>query len=906
MHMSPKLMIDHLTIDHHAAPLGFALPSLRAAWKVRGEGKKALSSRIRVWCHGSEIWDSGEDDLDCLGTVLPIALKPRTAYQWQVSVRDDRGNYAESEKAVFETGKMDEPWEARWIGAPSGITPVFRKEFELREAAEGSRLYCVGLGLYEVELNGRKLGNEYLLPGCSVYDHHVPYQTFNLDGYLKPGLNEILVRLADGWYMGRFGMDNQSGHYGDHYAFLAEMRLNRQIIGTDESWQVGASDVISKSIYDGECWKPGVIGVMQPAVVLDEEKHPLCEQMGAPLHVQMTLPVREMKLLDKGSVLLDFGQNMAGFVSFEADLPEGTEILLRYGETVQDGKLFAENLGTAKQEYRYISDGKSRHVYPRFTYYGFRYVEVSGWPDPKPEHFTACALWSDMEETGWLDLHDPLINQFINNVKWGQRSNYVDIPTDCPQRSERLGWTGDAQVFAGTAAYLTDSVAFLEKYCAEMHAEQERLHGGVPFYAPAFGTNGVCAFWGDAATLIPWTLYTRSGDLSILNRCWDSMKSWVDYIRAIDHISGDRRLWSVGFQFGDWLALDDLEDGDGFKGATDDAFIASICYMKSAEILARAAQLLSKPAEFKEYSRLSEEIRQAILDEYFTTQGILSEKTQCAHAMALEEKLWHDGQHQRLADSLMKMLKKAGMHLRTGFVGTSYLLRSLSRNGMHDAACRLFTRKDAPGWLHEVLLGATTVWERWDSILPDGRVNPAGMNSLNHYSYGCVLEWLFEDVAGLKPEVDCPGFRHVTIQPKPHWRLPHLDMAYESPMGRYEISYHLHEENRIELDIKIPFGAEATLVLPGLPSDVRELASGDYHFEYLAEKRLTRQLGVDTPLEELIEIPDYWPVLEENGIHPQQIPLAMQKNSLRELSYNPFSGISPDTVSKIESKLKQF
>ena len=899
------LAVECLEIDHHTEPLGFMLPALMVAWKVRGSTRGVLTSRIRVWSGEREVWDSGEGELDNLGTVLPIQLHPRTAYQWQVTVRDEQGNHAHSEVASFETGKLDEPWNAQWIGAPRKETPILVKRFSLDSVPPGSRLYATGLGLYEAEVNGRKLGDEFMLPGCCVYDHHVMYQTFDLDGYLRVGENEIRVRLADGWYMGRFGMDGRREHYGNHYAFLAEMHIGDAVIATDASWLAGKSDVVSDSIYDGECWKPGEVGELQPAVVFKSERHSLMERIGSPLRIQTYLQVQSILPLGKGKFLLDFGQNMAGFVRFECDLPAGAEVVLRYAEHIQDGKLFTDNLGAARQEYRYISDGLKRAVEPRFTYYGFRYVEVSGWPDVRKEQFTACALWSDMKQIGFLKLHDPLMDRLVENVLWGQRSNYVDIPTDCPQRAERLGWTGDAQVFAGAACYLTDCVAFLDKFCTEMRAEQAVRNGAIPFYVPAFGSDGVCAFWGDAGVLLPWRLYVRTGDVSILQRCWPGMRAWVDYVRQIDETSGATGLWHTGFQFGDWLALDDLEDGDGFKGATDDTFIASVCYMKSAGILGCAAGILGLEKEKTEYARLSEKVRNAIRAEYFTPNGALAIRTQTAYALALEEGLSEKGQEKRLIEGLMAQLQKAGMHLRTGFVGTPCLMRALSRNGMHDVACRLFTRKDPPGWLNEVLLGATTVWERWNSILPDGHINPAGMNSLNHYSYGSVVEWLYEDVAGIRPDPEHPGFRHAFLQPRPHWRLPCVDMIYDSASGRYAISFQLHADNRIILDVTVPLGATATLKLPGMRDSVHELSSGSHHFDYIAEECLTRRFNADTSVDELAEFPEVRAILEQNDLSLDAIPPSMRKKSLRELSFIPFTGINAEMVKTAELALTQ-
>jgi alpha-L-rhamnosidase len=514
-------------------------------------------------------------------------------------------------------------------------------------------------------------------------------------------------------------------------------------------------------------------------------------------------------------------------VTFTSQLPEGRRILIQYGELLQGGCFYRENLRTAKAEYRYTANGRMTTARPHFTFYGFRYVKVEGMSEEeiRMAGFIAEAIWSEMEQIGTLETSDHKVNRLITNALWSQRDNSVDIPTDCPQRDERMGWTGDAQAFSATACYTMYTPAFYHKYLSDMLAEQKALDGSVPFVVPnvlaqinqkagvlptednPYSKKHGSSAWGDAATVIPWNIYTFYGDVALLALHYPNMKLWVDYIRTQDNGS---HLWQTGFHFGDWLALDGPKP-DSCLGGTDVYFVASAYYYLSAKLLAKAAHVLGEKEDAAVYKALAKEIRNAMQCEYFTAEGTLRVDTQTAHVLALHLEIVPKAHREALAHRLRKLIRRKGDHLDTGFVGTYQLCPTLSKYGMTDVAYQLLFHEDYPSWLYQVNLGATTIWERWNSVLPDGSISGNGMNSMNHYANGSVIQWIYETVIGLRPTA--PGFRRVCIAPEPTDRLQYARCTYESAAGRYEVSWERHG-HEICYTVSVPFEARALLILP--------------------------------------------------------------------------------------------
>jgi alpha-L-rhamnosidase len=567
-----------------------------------------------------------------------------------------------------------------------------------------------------------------------------------------------------------------------------------------------------------------------------------------------------------GETVLDMGQNMVGWLEFTNYAPKGAELYLQFGEVLQQGNFYRDNLRTALSEYRYRSDGTQKRIRQVFTFHGFRYVKLTKWEGPvNLEDFTGLVLYSQMRPTGSITTGNEKVNKLFENTIWGQRGNYLDVPTDCPQRDERMGWTGDAEMFFGTASFNFDVNAFFHKYCYDLYQEQRVQDGNVPVVIPKhdFFQLGSCA-WGDAATIIPWNMYVMYGDKAILEQQFESMKAWVDYIYRRDRETGGLRLWRGDYHCGDWLSLD-VEDSIGNRfGGTEHTYLASCYYRYSALLTAKAARVLGKTEEAEYYQKLSDEVRSAIIKEYVTPGGRLAINTQTAYVVALFMEIVPDEWREKTAYALRMKLKESNYHLRTGFIGTPFLCRVLSENGSNDIAYRLLLQEDFPSWLYEVNMGATTVWERWNSIYPDGSISDTGMNSLNHYAYGSIVEWLYRNAAGINPVESSPGFRRFRLIPRSDKLLQKVAAEFRSPAGLIRSSWEYTETGELEVRCTVPFGAVAELVLPDSDDTVvKELQAGEYSYRYVPASVKKPQINADTPISEIYRFPRAVTVLEE-------------------------------------------
>ncbi len=834
---------------------------------------------------------------------------------------------------------MEEPWIGKWI-TPSfsnDIHPVIIKEIKVEKNIKSARAYVCGLGLYEININGKKCGDEYLSPNFNAYDKWLQYQTYDITKALEFGQNNLDVFLGNGMYKGRFGLNRKENIYGDKFALLCEIIINyedgsREVIGSDNSWKAKKSKIIASGIYDGEVYDSTYENnKIYEAYELDFGFEKLKARLSLPVKIKERIKPVEVIIAPAGEIVLDMGQNMVGWIEFENKTEKGREILLQFGEILQDGNFYRDNLQSAKAEFRYISDGSNTLVRPHFTYYGFRYVKVSGWQgEINLDYFTGCVLYSDMETTGDIETSNPLVNRLFLNALWGQKGNFLDVPTDCPQRDERLGWTGDAQVFSGTASYNMDTFAFFSKYSYDVAREQEARGGVVPNIVPVAGSGEGCSSgWSDVATIIPWTVYVQFGDKRILEAQFSSMKAWVDYIKKEDDNSGSRRLWVTGFQLGDWLALDG-ENPNSYAGGTETGFIASAYYFYSADIVAKAAKVLGKDELYREYRTLSEEIREAIRKEYFTSTGRLALKNQTAYILALYMDLVPDGKLKRVTADARERFKIDKNHLKTGFIGTPYLCKALSESGCNDLAYTLLLNKDYPSWLFAVTMGATTIWERWNSVLLDGKISGTDMNSLNHYSYGSIVEWMYRYMAGINPVEDRPGFRHVKLTPMPDYRLKYVKAKYNSPVGLYKSQWSINEEGALSFNFVIPFNASATLILPDAKLErikingkllkdtqiragqmdekvVVELISGSYEVFYEPEISYIKYYSTNYSCEELMRNEETKKLLVENlpVMLPEGLIEKLGDKSLRELSHMPFFPVSSETLDELDIKLNK-
>ncbi|GIO92075.1 alpha-L-rhamnosidase [Paenibacillus lactis] len=934
------MYITRMKTNRITNPLGFSLEKPRFSYVVTGtEGKKQAAARIEVAldiAFSTIVFDSGRSkDIDNLAFELPIGLEPRTRYYWRVTVWADNGDFAISETAWFETAKLNEPWAAKWIipELDKDVHPVLSRQFEITGKVISARAYVCGLGLYEMEMNGVKAGDEYFAPHFNAYHKWLQYQTYDVTELLKQGENRISVSLGNGLYKGRFGFEGYTDKiYGDEFALLCEIMVTYEdgttfVIKSDTDWTAAKSKITSGNLYDGEVFdatfqSSDIFPVREGDLGYDR----LTARLSLPVVVKEELKPAQVIRTPAGETVLDMGQNMVGWLRFRTTAPKGTVIRLQHGEVLQDGNFYNENLRTAKAEYVYIADGTEAVVRPYFTFFGFRYVKVEGWSgELNPDDFTGCVLYSDLEETGSFETSDPLVNRLFLNALWGQKGNFLDVPTDCPQRDERMGWTGDAQVFSGTACFNMDSYAFFRKYGYDMAREQEERGGMVPMVVPAANVQGGgSSAWADAATIIPWNVYLHYGDKAILEHQFESMKAWVDYIIRADEESGGRRLWTTGFHFGDWLALDG-SNPDSPMGGTDTDFIASAYYRHSSLLLAKAAKVLGKDELADYYGRISEEVKAAIEDEFFSKNGRLALDTQTAYAVALYMDLVPDAFKARVTEALRKRLKIDCNHLRTGFVGTPYLNSVLSDNGSNDLAYTLLLNDDYPSWLYAVKLGATTIWERWNSILSDGTISGTGMNSLNHYAYGAIAEWMYRTVAGINPTEEAPGFRRAVLAPNPDYRLKWVKSSVNTAAGLYHSEWSFDEDGNLTFRFEIPFNATAHVRLPRANAAAvtingavleasgavwaqhgeethLELNSGSYVIHYTPTKSYIKKLSTHTPLVELLyhgKAKELIASLLPHGmeLNPDTLQASIGEASLRDLSaYYPMEATMLDDL----------
>jgi alpha-L-rhamnosidase len=856
------MKITNLKINRIINPVGYLLEKPIASFIIdECKGKALENAQIQVALDENFqqiIFDTGvTNDIDSIAVPLDIDFQPYTRYYWMVFAISDNGEESFSDIAFFETGKMDDTWDADFITVEdSTINCDFYKEIIIDKEIQWARVYICGLGVYECYINDRKVGDEYLTPYCNDYESWLQYQTFDITDYFKLGLNCIDIYTGDGWYKGNFGFEGGTDCiYGDKQGVIAELYITYKDgstikINTDESWKVKESKIRFSSIYHGEIYDDTYSNDKTFQVVEDTNglKERLVERMSLPVKLMEVINPIEIIETPTGETVLDMGQNMVGWIEFINRMPKGEKVRLQYGEILQDGNFYRENLREARAEYIYTSDGIEKPIRPFFTFYGFRYVRLEGFEKVRLDDFVGHVLYSEMEQTGNIQTSNAMVNQLISNVLWGQKGNFLDVPTDCPQRDERMGWTGDAQVFAGTAAFQMDVYAFFKKYGFDMGKEQAKRNGLVPMIVPAMNLKGGgSSAWADSATIIPWTIYLYYGDKTILEQQYESMKSWVDYIRRQDEESGNQYLWTVGFHFGDWLAMD--WEGKGMPtGATEISFISSSYYYMSTSIVAKAANTLGMVGEQALYEDLAIKIKNAIQQEYFTPNGRLAITTQTAYVLALQFGLVPKGKEQKVADQLAERVKKDNSYLKTGFVGTPYICRVLSDYGYNELAYTLLLNEDCPSWLYQVKMGATTVWERWNSVLEDGHMNPEGMNSLNHYAYGSIVEWMYRYMLGITPVEEKPGFRKIILNPQPDSRIREVKGYLKTAVGTYHISWDW-SEGKVNLEVTIPFGAQAEFVLNNKMEkvtinklEIQELnhnpvlESGTYYIKYKVNK----------------------------------------------------------------------
>ncbi|MCF2533577.1 alpha-L-rhamnosidase [Yinghuangia soli] len=782
-----------------------------------------------------------------------------------------------SEAAWAETGLLAEgDWTARFITPDwdddttrDNPCPVLRRRFDIRTPVRSARLYASALGVYEAELNGKKVSDTVLAPGWTPYGKRLKYQTYDVTDLLAVGSNELTATLADGWYRGRLGFEGKRALYGERLALLAQLEVTYDdgtvlVVDTSDGtgWQAAPGPVLRASLYDGETCDARITPDSWHGVRTEPyDLALLTAPTGPPVRPTEELAPITVTASPSGKTILDFGQNLVGWMRITVDGDAGREVVLRHAEVLQDGELALEPLRTAEATDRYILRGGGPETWePRFSFHGFRYAEIAGWPgDVDPDAVRAVVVHSDMTRTGSFSCSEHLVNRLHENAVWSMRGNFLDVPTDCPQRDERLGWTGDIQAFAPTACQLYDSAGFLTSWLQDLALEQGD-DGTVPFIVPkaaASGSDLPTAAWGDAATIVPWTLYLRYGDAGVLDAQFDSMRAWVD---KVAELAGPDLLWNSGFQFGDWLDPSAPPEQPQ-AGKTPPDVVATAYFARSAQIVADAATVLGRDKEALHYSDLAARVRTAFQDEYTTANGRVIPDAQTAYALALEfDLLPHPEQRARAADRLAALLRENGYRIGTGFVGTPLMCDALADHGHLDAAYRLLLQQECPSWLYPITQGATTIWERWDSLRPDGTLNPSGMTSFNHYALGAVVAWLYRTVAGL--DAAEPGYRRLRIAPRPGGGLGHARADLHTPYGPASVSWH-RDDDTLTIDAQVPPNTTAEVELPygGTPFTV---GSGQHTWTTAVPSETTRApLTADTPMSEMLDHPEAMAVLRE-------------------------------------------
>ncbi len=917
------MRIENVKINGIKDPIGYMYDYISCSWSVVETTSNKpeniiievsndnLFENILIRKEGRNLKQSGEK--------LDIDLLPRTVYYYRITVIGDKGDTTTSDIHYFETGKMNEKWSAKWISPQQGedIHPIISNSFSISNSIKMARLYITGVGLFEAYLNGKKIGNEYLMPYVTNYETNIQVITLPVEKYINESDNTIEILLGKGWYMSQFGLELKENNYGNRMATIAELHIeyvdgSNEVIVTDSSWKYKASNIEDSGIYLGEIvdrnlWERKENNHKFVEVLNNPESEKGTENLNISKFIdRISLPVlakealkpKEIITTPKGEMVIDFGQNFAGIVQFKVNLPKGTKITLDFGEILQEGNFYNGNYRDAKSQYVYISNGIEEVVEPHFTFFGFRYVRVSGWVGSlNKENFVGKALYSDIERIGYVETSHEKLNKLYENTLWGLKSNFLDIPTDCPQRSERLGWTGDIQVFAATACYHMDNRAFLHKFIKDLRDEQIYLNGAIPNYIPNISHKKESgSVWGDVATFLPEKLYSFYGNLDEITYSYDLMKEWVDYIDKRDINRNFLFDTTMGHTFGDWLALDGATP-TSFKGSTDDTFISSVYYYRSTQIVKEMSALIGMSEEFKYYEELEENIKNAILHEYFSVSGRLTIDTQAGLTIALKFGIYID--REKLITQFKTRLKKDMYEIKCGFVGAPLLCTVLAEVGLYELAYDFLLKEDYPSWLHAVNLGATTVWERWNSVSKEGVISSDGMNSLNHYAYGSVMEFVYAYLVGIKPIE--PGFKRVSIAPKPDIRIREVKSKYKSVNGTYQINWKIESDGTLDIDVVVPFNCTAEVELPGNAEGIRILESGEYNFKYrplidyrspYSESTRISRLLSDQNATEILK--KYAPIL----IHIVSNNKEMSSNSLRQISYMHFLPFDPVELEK--------
>lgn len=835
-----QFSVTDLRTENLVNPIGLDAAQPRFTWQLASEKRNVTQSayELKVLTGKTTVWNTGKvkSDQSVHVTYEGSRLKSGELYQWQVKVWDNNGKPSGwSQPATFHMGFLNtSDWKAKWI-EPGYVedtdlrpSPLMRKEFPVNRKVAKATAYITAHGLYEARINGARVGDAYLTPGWTSYNKRLQYQVYDVTPLIKTGNNALGITLGNGWYRGNIGFSKRFNFYGKDIALLCQIDIiyadgATESVVSDGTWKSSTGAIRYSEIYHGEIYDANFdkAGWTLPKYddsgwdavkVANHSMDVLIGTQNEPVKKHETFIPVKIFVTPKGERVIDFGQNLVGWVQMKVNGKAGDKVILSHAEVLDKaGNFYTENLREAKAQDTYILKGGAEEVLePHFTWHGFRYLKVEGYPgELKPENFRAVVLYSDMKPTGTFTTSDTLINQLQHNIQWGQKGNFLDVPTDCPQRDERLGWTGDAQVFSRTAAFNMNVNSFFTKWLKDLEADQ--IEGRVPHVIPnVLGPESVnSSGWADVATIVPWNMYLAYGDRRLLEQQYSSMKTYVESIRKVAMDD----LWNTGFHYGDWLFYRPSDDNDGRAAVTDKYLIAQCFYANSVQLLINAANVLGKKDDATEYGKLLYRIKKAFINEYVTPNGRLVSGTQTAYVLALNFDMLPEQLRAQAAKRLADNIKSYSNHLTTGFLGSSYLCPVLSRFGYSDVAYTLLNQKTYPSWLYPVTMGATTIWERWDGQKPDSTFQTPGMNSFNHYAYGAIGDWMYRVMVGLDTYEDGVGYKHSRVKPHIGGGFSSASASLDTYYGKLSCSWKV-EGTGFTMDIEIPANTVSTVYVP--------------------------------------------------------------------------------------------
>jgi len=853
---APHMTVFSLKCEYLENPSGIDEVRPRLGWILESAERGQKQTAYRIIVASSEenlkkdvgdLWDTGKVTSDQSSQVVYNGkeLRSRMRCYWKVCAWDRNGEMTQFSPPAFWTmGLLSaSDWQGKWIGMkeakaetspkakakelPSGPPPSWlRKEFSLSKPVKMAFAYVAARGLFELHINGQKVGKDVFAPEWTDYDKRIQYRTYDITDLVKNGDNAVGAILGDGWYSGYLAWLQKRGNYGDTTSLLCQLEVeyadgSTELIVSDDTWRAAVGPILSADLllgenYDARQEMPGwdTAGFddssWQPVLLLEKPAAKLVAQMSQPVQVTQYISPVAMNEPARGVYVFDLGQNIAGWARLKVKGKQGTKVTLRFAERLNpDGTIYTTNLRTARATDTYVLKGGEEELFePRFTFHGFQYIEVTGYPGvPNKNTVAGCVVHSTTPPTGTFNYSNPLVNRLWDNITWSQRGNFISIPTDCPQRDERLGWMGDAQIFIRTATYNMDVAAFFTKWMFDVEDAQS-AEGAFSDISPRFKTlkdHYAAPGWGDAGIIVPWTVYRVYGDTRIVEKHWEAMSRWMDFLLAANPDLIRRN--KVGNNYGDWLSI----------GAdTPKDLLATAYWVYDAWLMSWMAKAIGREAEAAKYEKLFTDLKAAFQKNYVQPDSYILGETQTDYLLALYMDLLPENLRTKAAEYLVENIKTKDWHLSTGFIGVRHLNPVLTEMGYSDIAYRLLNTESFPSWLYPIKNGATTIWERWDGWTAEKGFQDPGMNSFNHYSLGSVGEWLYGHVAGIDLDPELPAYKRIIIHPYPGGDLEYASATYNSIQGRISSGW-ARGNDIIEINFTIPANTTATVYVPAGP-----------------------------------------------------------------------------------------